>query len=309
VTTTPLCPNCGKPIHDNAYICGPCGQTLTKALNHIADLHSELDVTLTKQTRIGSTNGAPPPPPEVDPDPQPKNVILWGVAVQPLPFHLGASSVRAEVGNTISTWARVILTERGMELPPIPDPPIGPVCNPTECKHESCTVIRWHVKDSEITHAAKFIAAHVWWLRHRPEAPEAYSDLLAIASQLERIIDNPPTLKYAGPCNICRKDLYAREGAGKVECRPCGMSYDMDGRREWLLECAEDRLERASLIAQGVTDLGSPISADRIRKWAQRGQLIPHATDRLGRPLYRIGDVLDLLKADTQREAQKRVSA
>ena len=299
MSTTPLCPNCGKPIHDNAYICGPCGQTLTNALNHIADLHSELDVTLTRQARIGSTNG-PAHPPEVDPDPLPKNVILWGVAVQALPFHLGASSVRAEVGNTISTWARVILEERGMELPAVPEPPIGPLCTPTECKHESCIVIRWHVKDSEITHAARFIASYVWWLRHRPEAPQAYSDLLAIASRLEHIIDNPPTLKYAGPCNICRKDLYAREGAAKVTCRPCGLDYDMAGRREWLLEAAEDRLERASLISQAVTDLGSPISADRIRKWAQRGQLIPHATDRLGRPLYRIGDVRDLLKNDTR---------
>jgi ribosomal protein L37AE/L43A len=297
-----VCPICGKPIHDNAYICAGCGQTLTKALHHIADLHSELDITLTRQARIGSTNGAPPPPPEIDPDPQPKNVILWGVAVQPLPFHLGASKVAQDVGNTISTWARVILEERRMELPPIPEPPIGPLCTPTECKHESCTVIRWHVRESETVHAAKFIAEYVWWLRRRPEAPEAYSDLLAVASQLERVIDNPPTLKYAGPCNVCRKDLYVREGAGMVECRPCGMTYDMAGRREWLLEAAEDRLERAAHIAQAVTDLGSPITADRIRKWAQRSQLIPHATDRLGRPLYRIGDVLDLLRNDTQRK-------
>jgi ribosomal protein L37AE/L43A len=302
-----VCPICGKPIHDNAYICGPCGQTLTKALNHIADLHSELDVTLTRQARIGSTNG-PAQPPEVDPDPLPKNVILWGVAVQALPFHLGASSVRADVGNTISTWARVILEERGMELPPIPEPPIGPT-HITDCKHESCIVIRWHIMDSEITHAAKFIAAHVWWLRHRPEAPEAYSDLIIADLQLERVIDRPAPLKYAGPCNVCRKDLYAREGAAMVTCRPCGMDYDMDGRREWLLEAAEDRLERASLIAQAVTDLGSPISADRIRKWAQRGRLIPHATDGLGRPLYRVGDVRELLKADAHREAQKRVPA
>ena len=310
MSATPICPIpiCGKPIHDNAYICGPCGQALTKALHHIADLHSELDVTLTRQARIGSTNG-PAHPPEVDPDSQPKNVILWGVAVQSLPFHLGASKVAHDVGNTISTWARVILEERRMELPPIPEPPIGPVCNPTECKHRSCTVIRWHVRESETVHAARFIGGYVWWLRRRPEAPEAYSDLIAVASQLERIIDNPPTLKYAGPCNICRKDLYVREGAGMVECRPCGMTYDMAGRREWLLEAAEDRLERAAHIAQAVTDLGSPISADRIRKWAERGRLIPHATDRLGRPLYRIGDVRELLKADTQREAQRGVPA
>jgi ribosomal protein L37AE/L43A len=308
MSTTPVCPICGKPIHDNAYICRLCGQTLTTALNHIADLHSELDVTLTRQAHIGSTNG-PAQPPEVDPDPQPKNVILWGVAVQQNPFHIGASKVAQDVGNTISTWARVILEERRMELPPIPEPPIGPVCNPTECKHQSCTVIRWHVKDSETVHAAKFIANHVWWLRRRPEAPEAYSDLLAVASQLERIIDNPPTLKYAGPCNICRKDLYAREDAAMVTCRPCGMDYDMDGRREWLLEAADHRLERASLIAQAVTDLGSPISADRIRMWAQRGRLLPHATDGLGRPLYRIGDVRELLKTDAARNAHRHVSA
>jgi ribosomal protein L37AE/L43A len=305
----PVCPICGKPIHDNAYICGTCGQTLTKALHHIADLHAELDVTLTRQARIGSTNGAPPPPPEVDPDPQPKNVILWGVAVQPLPFHLGASKVAHDVANTISTWARVILEERRMELPPIPEPPIGPMCNPTECKHESCTVIRWHVKDSETVHAARFIAAHVWWLRHRPEAPEAYSDLVAIASQLERIIDNPPMLKYAGPCNVCRKDLYVREGAGVVECRLCDMTYDMAGRREWLLEAAEDRLERAAHIAQAVTDLGSPITAHRIRMWAQRGRLLPHATDGLGRPLYRIGDVTELLNTDATKRDHKHVPA
>jgi ribosomal protein L37AE/L43A len=308
MSTTPVCPICGKPIHDNAYICRPCGQTLTTALHHIADLHAELDVTLTRQARIGSTNG-PAQPPEVDPDPQPKNVILWGVAVQPLPFHLGASKVAQDVGNTISTWARVILEERRMDLPAIPEPPIGPVCNPTECKHQSCTVIRWHVRDSEITHAAKFIAEYVWWLRRRPEATEAYSDLVAVASQLERIIDNPPTLKYAGPCNVCRKDLYVREGAGVVECRPCGMTYDMAGRREWLLEAAEDRLERAAHIAQAVTDLGSPITAHRIRMWAQRGRLLPHATDGLGRPLYRIGDVRELLKTDAARDAHRHVSA
>jgi len=79
------------------------------------------------------------------------------------------------------------------------------------------------------------------------------------------------------------------------------MDYDMDGRREWLLEAAEDRLERAAHIAQAVTDLGSPISADRIRKWAERGRLVPHATDGRGRPLYRVGDVTELLRNEPRK--------
>ena len=189
-----------------------------------------------------------------------------------------------------------------MDLPPIPEPPIGPLCNPTECKHPSCTVIRWHIKDSETVHAAKFISEYVWWLRHRPEAPEAFKDLTLADRDLERVIDRPAPMKYAGPCNICRKDLYVREGAAQVECRPCGMVYDMAQRREWLLEAAEDRLERAAHIARAVTYLGSPISADRIRVWAMRKRLFPHAIDGMGRPLYRVGDVLDLLAQDTRHE-------
>ena len=306
--STPECPIDGKPIHDNAYICAGCGQTLTKALLHIADLHAELDVTLTRQAQITATNGTPPPPPEDAPIAEDRKTERWGAAVQQVPFHIGASEIKRAVANVVTTWARIILEERGMDLPPIPEPPIGPT-HPTECKHQSCNVIRWHIKDSEITHAAKFIGEWVWWLRKRPEAPEAYSDLLMVDMQLERVIDRPAPLKYAGPCNICRKDLYAREGAGTVDCRPCDRTYDMDQRREYLLEVVEDRLERASHIARAVTDLGSPISADRIRKWAERGRLLPHATDGLGRPLYRVGDVTELLKADAQREAQRRVSA
>jgi hypothetical protein len=295
--TTPICPTCDKPIHDNAYICRSCGDKLTKALRHIAALHSELDITLARQSRITVDNtGGIPEPLQDWPDAEP------GVVVQPMMFHVGASDVAHAINNTITTWARVILEERvpRMELPPISEPPIGPICTPTECKHESCTIIRWHIKDSEITHAAKFIAERVWWLRRRPEAPEAFKDLTGADYKLERIIDRAEPLIYAGPCNICRKDLYARQGAAQVECHPCNMAYDMEGRRSWLLEQAEDRLERAFVIARALTEWGSPIHVDRIRKWAQRGRLISHATDGLGRPLYRIGDVRELLNQDAR---------
>jgi hypothetical protein len=295
---TPICSTCDRPIHDNAYLCHNCGHTLTKAMLHIVTLHSELDITLTRQARITTDNtGGIPEPLQDWSDAEP------GVVVQPMMFHAGASEVANAVNNTITTWTRLILEERRMVMPPIPDPPIGPICTPTECKHESCTVVRWHIKDSEITHAAKFIAEHVWWLRKRPEAPEAFKDLTLADYRLERIIDRAEPRVYAGPCNICRKDLYARQGAAQVECHPCDMTYDMEGRRSWLLEQVEDRLERSFVIARALTELGSPIHVDRIRKWAERGRLIPHATDGLGRPLYRIGDVRELLNHDARHAA------
>ena len=34
-----------------------------------------------------------------------------------------------------------------------------------------------------------------------------------------------------------------------------------------------------------------------------RKRLFSHATDGMGRPLYRIGDVMELLRNDTRREA------
>lgn len=299
-TTTPKCSTCGRPIHDSAYLCADCTTALSATLTKLADLHPQIQVTLTLQAVIESSNGAAPPPLQDWAD------AIPGVWEQPAAYHLGASAVADDVGNVVTTWARVILEERKIDLPPIrATMTIGPA-HVTDCRHISCKNIRGHLKDSACVHATRFVLDNVWWLRRRPEAPTAYDDLTAALRQIEHLIDTPAPRIYAGPCNVCRQDLYARAGAAQVECLACDMVYDMAQRREYLLECASDRLERAGHIARAVTELGSPISAQRIRTWAGRGQIRSPYSDPVGRPLYRVGDVLDLLNSDARHVSTLR---
>jgi hypothetical protein len=43
------------------------------------------------------------------------------------------------------------------------------------------------------------------------------------------------------------------------------------------------------------------VTASQIRGWAFRGRLIAHGTDQDDRPLYRVGDVIDLLASFVRR--------
>lgn len=141
----------------------------------------------------------------------------------------------------------------------------------------------------------RFLADQLGWLAHRPEGVEAFEELRAAVTMYDDALE-VPRLVYAGPCDICGRDMYAREGHREVECRPCALIYPLQERREWLLTVAEDRLASAVDIARGLSDLGEVVNDDTIRKWSQRERLLVRGTDIKGRPLYRVGDVRALAR-------------
>jgi len=146
-----------------------------------------------------------------------------------------------------------------------------------------------------------FLAAHAEWMMHRPEAEDIYGELTYATGLIAQVIDVHASQSYAGPCDVCKRDMYATVGAEEVECKPCALVYDMKDRREWLLKAAEDRLERAADISRAVAGFGYDVTRLRIGKWAQRGQIVAHSRDEAGRPLYRVGDVIDLVQKDRER--------
>lgn len=141
---------------------------------------------------------------------------------------------------------------------------------------------------------ADWLGAHVAQLRQLADAAAAFGELTRAVSSAERIIDLRPELWYAGPCPSCGDDTYAQPGASYVHCR-CGWQADAAERRRWLLQAAEATLVHSELAAQALSRLGQPVTGAMIRGYAFRGRLAAHGTDRLGRPLYRIGDLLDVL--------------
>lgn len=151
------------------------------------------------------------------------------------------------------------------------------------------------------TDALRYIAGNVTHLAHHEAAVDAFDELEHICALVDIAIDSRPPQVYAGPCEVCRRDLYAKEGAAEVECKLCHLTYQMEDRRDYLLNAVGDQLANAATIAGAVTNLGEDVTPEDIRKWAERGRLMAKGKDHRGRPLYRVGDVLELRKTMQRR--------
>lgn len=156
--------------------------------------------------------------------------------------------------------------------------------------------------DDDLAAMAGWLSScHGALIRH-PAAEEAHGEITEAVRQAERAIDARAERWYAGPCQ-CGEDLYARPGAALVTCHACAEQYDVAERRSYLLAAAEDTLAGATLIAQALTSLGQPVTPDRMWKWAERGRIVKRGTDLRGKPLYRVGDVIDLLANQSEKVA------
>jgi hypothetical protein len=176
--------------------------------------------------------------------------------------------------------------------------------------------------------AARFLAEHVEWIRHRPEAAEVLADIDAARRILVGLIDGPAPGRYLGPCGAhvdvigecddpdceladqehavdtatCPGDVYAREGSDHGTCRTCGARFNVAERRAWLDETVAGYTFRASQIADAYG-----IPPGTIASWVSRGQLLPHGHDERGRALYNLGEVLELARGAALRRHLRHV--
>jgi hypothetical protein len=117
----------------------------------------------------------------------------------------------------------------------------------------------------------------------------------------------------------CDGDVYGRPDAEYGRCKTCGAQVRQDERRAWLDDVVRDYAYRAAEIANAYG-----INVNTIRTWAHDRQamydhagnvvrparpakLRTHGHDREGRPLFLVGDVLDLAAQDAARREENRV--
>src|SRR5690606_26020463 len=259
MTTACAITACDRPVAD-ATVCTGCANRTATRLRDAADLWPELAVTIARLDRMGNPTpraGRPAPasPIRPDGDPATDQVTGWPSG---LPVNLFASEVGDAVRSTVTAWARHIADEVGADLPDgMPE------------------LLRW-------------LAGRMEWVRDQPWAAEAIDELGEVPRLLARALDRPPPRRYLGPCGGCGTDLYVRPGAQRVRCA-CGASAPVDEVLATL-----DGLTRAHAYTASEIEAAYGIRADRIRQWASRGRITQHGTDRLGRALYLLGDVLDL---------------
>lgn len=254
---------CGQPTGEASYICSSCTNQLWNTLDAIPDLVLDLDLTRTRQRRYSTSSTT--------------------AAGDALPWQEAASRSLADLRRIL--YATV-------------DRCIGAQITSTE---QIETTPRPAARD--LGHVAAWLQVRVDPIAGKPWAPEARK-LIAAHQRAIRVIDRPPEHTYAGPCQVCGADLYTLPDQPMVRCATCGTTEDVAGRRSYLLAAVDDHLATATEIARALTSLAMPVTSERIRQWKHRERLQARATEpHTGHPLYRVGDVIDLLVADTERLA------
>jgi hypothetical protein len=206
----------------------------------------------------------------------------------PSPLHYPAVQALSTLTHTLKPWSLSVAERFGI------DPP---------------------VRDDPWTHA-RALAMLMDRARFMPDAGQLVAEVRYAVREARKVIDRPPPLFYAGPCE-CGRDLYCRADdrgrpvAAVIRCQACRAQYDTTQRRAWLLDLVEDRIATVTEIARALPAVyGQPIRLGTLRVWITRGRLVPRAWLHNGRvyhqrqserdrPLCRIGDVLDLVGQQT----------
>ena len=195
-------------------------------------------------------------------------------AVVPLPFDPRASEAAWVLRSALAGWVRQLQEHR-------PEP--WPADTPQDM--------------------AAWLAQRLQRLAAHPAAPEAHGEICGAVRAAQRAVDRPAERQFAGRCPGCGAALYARPGAAQVQCRDCdAQPLDVEAQREAMLAAIADQLMTAVQAADVLTRLAAPLSADLVRKWADRGHITPRGRDMSGRPLYRVSDVLGRLLEKLERE-------
>jgi len=152
--------------------------------------------------------------------------------------------------------------------------------------------------------AAALMHLHGWLVVH-PEGHTAIDEVGYAVAQARTAIDRAADRVYAGTCDgdggECGEELYAVEGSTSLRCPVCMTERDVFTWRRNRLEAAGDSLLTLSEMTRAIGETGSEtVSRKRLEGWVRRGRLIRAGHDG-GTPLYRVGDVLDIIEGEKRR--------
>lgn len=196
----------------------------------------------------------------------------------PIDLHTGARL--DAVQNNLATWARHVASERGM-----------PAWDGTE-------------DPDYLIRAARYLQAHLEWMRHRPEADEFLVDVEACARIARSLTGGRARSELAGRCD-CGRILYVRNGRRTATCPDCEAVWDVEESRDALFDDLDQQLVTASEAARLAAYLYADRTQDQIRKlvnkWASRNEL---SVDDTGpEPRHWFGNIAHRLARTSRRAA------
>lgn len=152
------------------------------------------------------------------------------------------------------------------------------------------------------------------WVKHHrrdPDMPPGHWQRVALdycdtAHEMRRkvlgVIERPPPPKFMGPCMAeggCGGDVYLRHGEKIARCVECDQGHDDADLRRQMWRALEARLIRRDELREALNMLRphgtKRVSPELVRKWIQRGRLVPVIRDP---ELFRLTDAADVAGFD-----------
>lgn len=234
----------------------PDEQPMKDVVDRRPGLCEELDVTLARLDKIGSTPG----------------MRVTGEGERAFPFSPPASLVRGTLDNTISTWARDVA-----ETYP----------------HLTLTSSSTPEAAAWMANVAGLLAEHPAANEMYDQITYAVDQVKATIDRFaEKIRLGPCGAVYEGI--VCEEDLYGSKDKDTVRCKTCGSEHDAAARWESIRASVRESLATAAEIAgAAVTIYGQKLNVKTIRTWANRCRIETHGTNGDREPLHKVGEVLD----------------
>lgn len=257
---------CGQPVSDG-FLCTTCTTELTTDLRNLPHRIGELEDTAYRLDRIASAGGGGGS----------------GNRVRPLPYRPEVTPLLDRARNLLTTWARDTLEHRGLDPEHLPSGRKLPSSTAGLCD---------------------WLARQVPSIRLSPQVVEMRRDLERLEADIASATDLPPSPIYLGPCDVCKRPMYAKRGDELHLCQTKGCAspiYRVTERVAELLHRSRGMTAMPSTIATALTSLDTPMSETRIKRWRDAGKLAPVKHDARGRPFYLLADVLDLVEWERKR--------
>lgn len=278
---TAKCARCGRPVADLAYLCGTCTTRLERHLGDIPALADDLEVSRTRQSRMGPVGVG----------------VVTHTTPTSLPWDERASRAEKRLRVELVGWVRVVVEERGGRLP------VGTLAGMSRHLLASVEWLRHQPSAGEVAGGVGRAVAEVRRVIDRPP-PSRFVGICSAVTVVD-LLDCDCPCQDAPPCSdcipahaqvasACPHDLYVQEGAESVCCPMCGTVHRVDERRAVLLGAVEGVLATVAELVPAVSTLVRPVPASTIRSWVRRKRLVS-VGQRKGQAVFRVGDVLDLL--------------
>lgn len=251
-----VCASCERPVQDG-YLCTTCTTSLADDLERVGPLLVELEVTRTRQDRLG-------------------DAAAHGPSLA-LPWKEHASEAYWVLAATVLVWIRLVVENLGHDR----RDPVGD--DPTSWSGWLLRHLPGLRRLPFVGECADEIGNALDLAVHAVDRPPVEVFVGPCGARSDAGVE-------------CTLDLYAHSGADSVTCPHCGAEHDMQARRAYLLGRARDRLAPLPTISRALsTWLERQVTPAALRGYVYRGRLIRRGVDRRGQDLYRVGDAADVV--------------